>query len=301
MKNIALLVCAVTVFLTGCEMAGMPGQISRLSGVLPPGVNSEHVTMATKSVSAVASASRPISDSEEYYIGRAVAARILSTYPIYRDKRLTEYVNMVGQTVALNSERPSTYAGYHFALLDSTEINAFACPGGTILITRGMVQAVRSEDELAAVLAHEVAHINHKDGIAAISSSRWTEALTVIGTQAAKTYGPRDVARLAGIFEGSIDDVFKTLVVNGYGQSQESGADQSSLQYLVKTGYDPRALESFLERLSKTGKGSSGGILKTHPGTDDRLDTVRSGMPGGNADPSMEKIRTERFARMTHG
>jgi predicted Zn-dependent protease len=277
-------------------MAGIP----HISGVLPGGVNTEHVAMATKSVSAVANASRPISDSEEYYIGRAVAARILSSYPLYRDKRLTEYVNMVGQTVALNSDRPNTYAGYHFALLDTTEINAFACPGGTILVTRGMIQAVRSEDQLAAVLAHEVAHINHKDGIAAISSSRWTEALTVIGTQAAKTYGPRDVARLANIFEGSIDDVFKTLVVNGYGQSQESAADMSSLQYLVKTGYDPRALQSFLEQLAMTGKGSQGGILKTHPGTDDRLDAVRGAMPGTAADAAMEKFRTDRFARMNH-
>lgn len=286
------LAAAALCILAGCNLAG-------LSGALPSGLNSEHVTLAAKSARAVSVASRPISDSEEYYVGRAVAARILATYPLLRNSRLTEYVNLVGRTVALNSEKPNTYGGYHFAVLDSSEINAFACPGGIILITRGMLRAVRTEDELAAVLAHEVAHINHRDGIDAISTSRWTEALTIIGTETAKTYGSSDVARLTGIFEGSIDDVFKTLVVNGYGRGREEDADRTSLGYLARAGYDPKALESFLSRLAATGRGSSGGMLKTHPATSDRLESVRSGMPGSAADPVMEKARSARFAGTT--
>jgi predicted Zn-dependent protease len=207
-------------------------------------------------------------------------------------------VNLVGQAVALNSEKPNTFGGYHFALLDSEEVNAFACPGGTILITRGMVRAVRSEDELAAVLAHEVAHVNHRDGIAAISKSRWTEALTIIGTEAAKTYGSRDVARLADIFEGSIDDVFKTLVVNGYGRSQENDADLTALRYLAATGYDPKALEDFVARLAATERGSAGGIMKTHPATADRLESIRNNMPSWNGNLSAKKVRDARFLKL---
>jgi predicted Zn-dependent protease len=288
-REYIVLAAAMASVLTGCNLAG-------LSGALPSGLNSEHVALAAKSARAVSVASRPISDSEEYYVGRAVAARILATYPLFRNSRLTEYVNLVGQAVALNSEKPNTFGGYHFAVLDSSEINAFACPGGTILITRGMLRAVRTEDELAAVLAHEVAHINHRDGIDAISKSRWTEALTIIGTETAKTYGSSDVARLTGIFEGSIDDVFKTLVVNGYGRSQEEDADRTSLGYLARTGYDPKALESFLSRLTVTGRGSSGGMLKTHPATSDRLENVRSNLPSSAVDPALEKARTMRFA-----
>jgi predicted Zn-dependent protease len=284
-----LLAAAALFVLTGCNLAG-------LSGALPSGLNSEHVALAAKSVRAVSVASRSISDSEEYYVGRAVAARILATYPLLRNSRLTEYVNLVGQTVALNSEKPNTFGGYHFAVLDSAEVNAFACPGGTILITRGMLRSVRTEDELAAVLAHEVAHINHRDGIEAISKSRWTEALTIIGTEAVKTYGSSDVARLTGIFEGSIDDVFKTLVVNGYGRGQEEDADRTSLGYLSRAGYDPHALESFLSRLTATGQGASGGILKTHPATSDRLDVVRSNLPTSAVDPLLEKARESRFS-----
>lgn len=287
-----LLAGAALLVLTGCNLAG-------LSGALPSGLNAEHVTLAAKSARAVSAASRPISDSEEYYVGRAVAARILATYPLLRNSKLTEYVNMVGQTVALNSEKPNTFGGYHFAILDSAEVNAFACPGGTILITRGMLRAVRTEDELAAVLAHEVAHINHRDGIDAISKSRWTEALTIIGTETVKTYGSSDVARLTGIFEGSIDDVFKTLVVNGYGRSQEEDADRASLGYLAGAGYDPKALESFLNRLVAAGRESSSGILKTHPATSDRLVNVRSNLPNRTVDPLLEKTRAERFAKTT--
>jgi len=281
MKNVIVLLLAVGL-LASCKLED---------------IKTEHIDMLTKSVSAASTAARPISDSEEYYVGRAVAARILGTYPLLRNPALTDYVNMVGLAVALNSEQPNTFGGYHFALLDSEEVNAFACPGGTILITRGMLRAVRSEDELAAVLAHEVAHVNHRDGIAAISKSRWSEALTIVGTEAAKTYGSRDVARLADIFEGSIDDVFKTLVVNGYGRSQERDADLTSLRYLAATGYDPKALEDFVARLSAAGRGGVGGIMTTHPATADRLEAIRSNMPTVKTDLSAKKVRDARFLK----
>jgi beta-barrel assembly-enhancing protease len=285
MKKIICLVCTLFVFTAGCD----------LKNVRPDNVSS----MLTKSAQATSSASRPISDQEEYFIGRAVAARILATYPLLKDKKLTDYVNMVGQSVALNSDKPTTFGGYHFAILDTNEVNAFACPGGTILITKGMLRTVRTEDELAAVLAHEVGHICHRDGIEAISKARWTQALTIIGSEAVKTYGSHDVARLTNIFEGSIDDVFKTLVVNGYGRSQENNADKSSLEYLSRTGYDPGALEKFLVRLAATSRGSGGGIMKTHPATADRIESVRAAMPGGNVNQAFLATRTERFSRTT--
>jgi predicted Zn-dependent protease len=244
----------------------------------------------------ITKAARPISDEEEYYVGRAVAAKILGTYKLLENKELTLYVNLVGRTITLSSDKPFTYGGYHFGVLDTDEVNAFACPGGTILITKGMIKTTRSEDELAAVLAHEVAHISKRDGIGAISSSRWTEALTVIGSEAAKTYGPSDVSKLVGIFEGSIDDVFKTLVVNGYGKSQEFAADTSALQYLEKSGYNPAALNDFLKHLSEIGQASGGGITKTHPGTPDRIKNISGKLPSDTIDPQALQKRTARFS-----
>lgn len=283
----------------------MTGRLARillvcllLAGCRLQDLTPEQVGMITRSITATAKAVRPISDEEEYYVGRSVAARILAEYHLVKDRRLIDYVNEVGEAVALQSEKPFTYGGYHFAVIDTPIVNAFACPGGIIFITRGMVSAVRSEDELAAVLAHEVAHVNHRDGVNAIEKSRWTEAVTVIGTEAARTYGSQDVARLANIFEGSIDDVFKTLVVNGYGRTQELSADQTALTYLERAGYDPQALRTFLVRLEKEGAGGKGGMLQTHPGTADRIANVEANMPDRRADSALVRVRTERFDRI---
>jgi beta-barrel assembly-enhancing protease len=258
-----------------------------------------HIETIKSTADATQKAARPISDEEEYFVGRAVAAQIMSSYPLSTDNVLTTYINEVGQTVAMHSEKPYTYGGYHFALLGSDEVNAFACPGGTIFITKGMLKTVENEDELAAVLAHEVAHVNHRDGIAAIKKSRWTEAATIIGSSALKEYGAQDLAKLVSIFEGSIDDIVKTLVVNGYGRDQEYGADKAALTYLEKTAYDPSALKDFLGRLAARGKASGGGIFKTHPGTSDRVENIRSSLPQKLADIKLVQKRTARFSRQT--
>ena len=145
--------------------------------------------IATKVGSKAIDASKEISDSEEYYLGRGVAARILSQYPLSKDQALNTYVNEVGQTVAKKSTRPRTYKGYHFAVLESSTPNSFACPGGIIFITKGMIKNCCNEDQLAAVLAHEVGHVANRDGISSIKQSRWTEVATTAGAEAAKQYG----------------------------------------------------------------------------------------------------------------
>ncbi len=269
-----------------------------LAGCKISDLTPEHINAITSSVQSIGKAARPMGDDEEYYVGRAVAARLTHTYPLYRNARLTEYLNLIGQTIALHTDKPATFGGYHFALLDSSEVNAFACPGGIILITRCMLSSVKSEDELAAVLAHEIAHIIHRDGIAAIQSSRWSEALMVIGGNAARQFGPKETAQLVSLFEGSIDDVFKTLVVNGYGRDQEREADRSALGYLAAAGYDPQALTGYLRRLEQGGKGLKSGIFTTHPGTDERLENVRQASAPA-VDTSALLTRSKRFVEMT--
>jgi predicted Zn-dependent protease len=249
-------------------------------------------SIALKTAPKVAQASRPINESEEYYVGRAVAARILGTNRLVTDQQLTLYVNEVGQTVARKSPRPTTYKGYHFAVLDTSVPNAFACPGGIIFITKGLVETCSSEDELAAVLAHEVAHVANKDGINSISKARWTEVLTTLGTETAKQYaGPG--GQLVTLFEGSIDDVFKTIVVNGYSRSAEEAADAQAVTTLRNAGYDPGAMASVLNKMmAKSSTG--GGIFKTHPPTADRLAKIKTAAAGGAPD-KMEEVRTKRF------
>ncbi len=251
----------------------------------------------TRVVQQTFQAATPLSDEEEYYVGRAVAARILSTYPLLENRELTEYVNLVGRTVAVNSYEPYTYGGYHFAVLNSKEINAFACPGGIILITKGMLYATENEDELAAVLAHEVAHINNRDGVSAIQKARLTEVATLVGKEAAQRYTPAELSQLVTAFEGSIDDVFKTLVVNGYSKTQEYRADEDAITYLKRAGYDPYALKNFLVRLQSQGQGSTGGMMKTHPATSERIARVEKELPSDQVDQSLVQLRSKRFKK----
>ncbi len=255
-----------------------------------PGAASIAATGATKA----AKASHEINDSEEYYIGRAVAARVLGQYPLYRNAKVTEYVNEVGQTVARKSARPNTFKGYHFAVLDSPEINAFACPGGIIFITRGMLATCANEDELAAVLAHECSHVANKDGINSISKARWTEVWTSMGAEAARQYGGVG-GNLVTLFEGSIDDIFKTMVVNGYSRPAEYAADAGAVTTLNRAGYDPGALAVVLKKMET--KSASGGMFKTHPPASERLAKVQAEGGKERAPLPAEAKRTERFAQ----
>jgi len=239
-------------------------------------------------------ATRTMSDEEEYYLGRAVAAKILSEYGLLENDALTDYVNRVGLTTAIHSDKPYTYGGYHFAVLDTGGINAFACPGGLIFITSSMVDALTNEEELAAVLAHEVAHVAHRDGVASIRKSRWLEVVGIIGTEAAREFGSKDVSSLATLLEGSVNDVFKTLVTKGYGREQEYRADATALTILEGAGYNPWALADFLTTL-KAKKKTKGGLLKTHPSSKNRLRKVKENMPEAEADESLTAKRAERF------
>jgi predicted Zn-dependent protease len=254
-------------------------------------------TIAAKGVPKAAQASRAIDDSEEYYVGRAVGARILAQQSLRPDPELTRYVNEVGQTVARKSTRPQTFKGYHFAVLDTSEPNAFACPGGLVFITRGLLQTCENEDELAAALAHEVAHVANKDGINSISQARWTEVLTAMGTEAARQYAGA-AGSLVSLFEGSIDDVFKTIVVNGYSRAAEEAADAAAVRTLRQAGYDPAAVASLLDKMMAKEKGAAGGMFKTHPPTADRLAKVKALVGAGKAPDQEVAVRAERFKKI---
>ncbi|MBI4644789.1 MAG: M48 family metalloprotease [Deltaproteobacteria bacterium] len=249
-------------------------------------------TRAEMRVARAQRATRNVSEPEEYLVGRAVAARILTANPLVQDPKLQLYVNEVGQTVARKSSRPKTYRGYHFAVLESPEPNAFACPGGIILITRGMLKMCANEDELAAALAHEVAHVAHRDGINSIVKSRWAEVAADRRIAAAKERGGR-AAEMATLYEGSINDVFKSIATNGYSRTAEWAADQEALRTLSRAGYNPVALASLLTKMVAQEKRGVG-IYRTHPPTALRLTKVN--MQVKDLKPEkIQKVRDQRF------
>ena len=251
--------------------------------------NNMDLGKVAKGVKQLRKGAEEISESEEYFIGRAVAANILSKYKPLNDPGLNGYAQKVLQTVALASDRPSIYKGWHVQILQSPEVNAFAAPGGFVFVTTGMLKLVKSEDELACVLAHEVAHVAKKHGLKTIQTSRLTSAFTILGTEAVKSYSSEQVSQLTTAFEGSIDDVVGKLVVNGYSRDKEYEADKFGAQYAKAANYDPSALKAFLARVEKAS--AAGGIFKTHPAAAKRAEELGSVSPAAGYKKSSERGR----------
>jgi predicted Zn-dependent protease len=239
-----------------------------------------------------------ITEEEEYYIGRAVAAVILSRYPVYENNSLTKYVNTLGNAIIVHSDRPETYAGYHFLILDSDEINAMAAPSGFIFITKGLLKRCRDEEMLAAVLAHEIGHVYAKHGLKSIKKSRLVDTFK----QAVDRYGSKELAQLTGIFEEALGDIVDKLVERGYDRKYEYEADRLSVHYTVKTGYDPGGLSDFLGVMAaEAGGDSTGGWFKTHPSAKDRLKRVEKEILSITDIPARHAARTNRFKRAVKG
>jgi beta-barrel assembly-enhancing protease len=278
--------------LSGCaEVSEAGAGIAHAAGV----ITADEAQAITRSAKAVEKSWQDLTPEQEYYIGRAVAAQVFQTYPPLDQPQANGYLNLLGQSLAIFSSRPETFGGYHFLLLDSDEINAFAAPGGLILITRGMVQCCRNEDELAAVLAHEICHVEQKHGLAAIKQGRLTEAFTIIAAESAKQMGGEELAALTREFEGSVGDVVMTLTTSGYSRKQERNADAAAAELLRRAGYPEAAMITMLERMDERLHNAGGlGFAKTHPSARSRADALRETIPGAGF--SVNPARHQRFA-----
>jgi predicted Zn-dependent protease len=221
---------------------------------------------------AVSTANDELSPADEYFLGRAVGANLLSKYRTYTaNTPLREYLNSICSALTVNSPQPELYDGYHVLILDSPEINAFATPGGHIFITRGLIKAVESEDALAAVIAHEIAHIQLKHGITAVNNMKLTRELSAVADRAARM-AARDLSiqdrRL--LFDNSVRELVTTLLTNGYSQSNEYDADAYALRLLALAGYAPSSLVDVLRVLDRN-RNIGGGFYQTHPSPDQRI------------------------------
>ena len=229
-----------------------------------------------KGTTVVAKSLEEFTPEQEYYIGRAVGAVVVSRYKVYGNDRLNEYINTLGQTLAAASDKPDIFGGYHFLVLDSDDINAFATPGGHIFVTRGLIRCCQSEDALAAVLAHEIGHIQLRHGMQSIEKARTTQALTVLATEGAKNLGSSDVAKLTDSFSGVISDITNSLINNGYSRAFEYQADKASITLVKRVGYNPEGLIDVLKVMGKKIKKGGKDFAKTHPPANDRIKEIQS-------------------------
>ncbi len=264
-------------------------------------------------VQSIEKAAETVSPEEEYYIGRSVAASIASTYPIdHGSYNMTSYLNKICETLVMNSEKPYLYKGYYVVILDTDEINAMATPGGHIFVSRGLIDCTNSEDALAAVLAHEISHIQLGHSVEAIKASRTRAAVsdtakaglvtTLAITNANSSYGLSD-REMKKVFEAvdsisnASNEVVKTLVNTGFSKAQEFEADKNALILMNEAGYDPYAMLDMLAQLEESPSNSGWG--STHPSPKDRIKKVEkelSKMQKSNIlTESGRVIRTERF------
>ena len=286
----AVAVPTLSALVSGCETMGEVAALGSNIATSQGWMTEQQGQSLTRSAQAVGKTFQDITPEQEYYIGRTVGAVILQKYRPYTEPAATRYVNLLGQTAARASQRPETFGGYHFLILDSDEINAFAAPGGLIFTTRGLLRCCRSEDAAAAVLAHEVAHVQLQHGLRAIRASRITSALTILGAESAKTFGGRDLADLTSVFEDSVSDIIETLVNSGYSKSQEYASDAAAVGTLRNVGYNPNGLTDMLAIMRRRLKPGGLDFAKTHPSPENRIERIQPMVSGfGPVDAPMAR------------
>lgn len=208
-------------------------------------------------------ASQTIEEPEEISMGSGIAANLLGASPLLSDDRVQQYVNQVGRWVSLHTERPDL--PWQFGILASTDVNAFATPGGTIFITRGLLQKLNNESELAGVLAHEMVHVLRKHHLAALQKgARLGIASDLLGEALKDKNNP--------VLEKAIK-AGTEVYARGLDKDDEFEADRMGIVIATRAGYDPFGLPAVLQMLEASNAQDSSLALmfKTHPAPRDRL------------------------------
>jgi beta-barrel assembly-enhancing protease len=214
----------------------------------------------------VVKATTEIGEQEEIDIGRDVAARLLGAAPLMANDGVQRYVNHVGRWLASQTERPDL--PWQFGVLEAPQLNAFATPGGSVFITRGMLERMRSEAELAGVLAHEIAHVLRKHHLKAIQKGAQTALAGEALTQA--------LASRSGANREKLIALGSEVFTRGLDKGDELEADRLGVAIAARGGYDTYGLPSVLQTLQAMNPQDSGLALmfKTHPAPAERLDAL---------------------------
>jgi predicted Zn-dependent protease len=237
----------------------------------------------------VQKALQPMTVEEEREVGREVAGKVVAFFHLYKNEPLTRYVNLVGATVAAQAERQDIT--YHFAVLDSDDINAFSAPGGYIFITRGAVALCEDESELAGVLAHEVGHVAGKHVLKIVERDKALRA----GMDEAKAHMPGS-AYLDKMSKG----ILVKLIDQGLAPSDEYDADQRGTKYAHAAGYPADGLARFLTKLDQaTEQGGKSFWTRTHPPVKDRNVRIQQTITAQHWEDADRPKLADRFAAQT--
>jgi Zn-dependent protease with chaperone function len=202
--------------------------------------------------------------SDDIKLGRQAAGEVEKQLPILRDQLATDYVSRVGQRLvgAIPPEFQHPEFQYYFKIVNASDINAFALPGGPMYVNRGMIEAARTEGEMAGVMAHELSHVALRHGTAqATKAQKYSLLAGVLGVGGAILGGPA-LGQLAQLPVG--------VYFLKFSREYETEADLLGAQIMARAGYDPHDLANMFKTIEQTSGGGGGGFLSDHPGPEDR-------------------------------
>ncbi len=243
-------------------------------------------TSAQLSLGSLVKAVRPVSEKREIKIGRGIAANLLGAAAPVDDPELQIYVNRIGKWIALQTEKP--HLPWHFAILDTESVNAFAMPGGYVFITRGLLLLMRDESELAGVLAHEISHVIKRHALKTMRKGEWAK----LGGQALTNSSGEDFQQVL--------NVGTELFSRGLDKKDEFMADYLGATLAARAGYDPYGLLAVLQTLASVNPTDDAVALmfKTHPSPEERMDRLTDFLDDKLGKYAEQAVNAERFARI---
>ncbi len=208
-----------------------------------------------------------LSENDEIALGQQTDQEIIDTYGLYQDAKLTAYIDQIGQKMARIGHRPQLK--FHFKVLDTPVINAFAVPGGYIYITRGILAYLNDEAELAGVIGHEIGHVNARHTAQQYSKIQLAQLGLGLGMILSE-----DFRKYAGLAQFGVSMLFLK-----FSRDNEREADKLGVDYSTKVGYDASRMADFFETLERLSGGSAQSGLpdwfSTHPNPEDRIGAVK--------------------------
>jgi len=207
-----------------------------------------------------------ISEQEEIQLGKDYDPQIVQMYGIYEDAELKSHIDKMGADMGKLTHR--SHLNYHYKIMDSPVINAFAVPGGYVYFTRGILAYLNSEAELAGVMGHELGHITARHSAKQISKSQLAQLGLGLGSIVSETF-----AQYAGLAAQSIGILFLK-----FSRDNEKEADRLGVEYSAKAGYDAKEMSNFFVTLNKMHGSGGGGLpefLSTHPNPDGRIGAIQ--------------------------
>jgi predicted Zn-dependent protease len=217
-----------------------------------------------------------MSEAQEIDLGRQMDVEVRREMGIYNDPELQRYVETVGMRLAKQSDRP--HLPWHFAVVDSPAVNAFALPGGYIYLTRGIMPFLDNEAQLAGVLGHEIGHVTARH-----SAQQYTKATSAgLGLTLLSIFVP-EARPFGGLAENALGLLFLK-----HGRDAERQADSLGAEYSARTGWDPAGVAGMLHTLARLDEaaGSRKGVpnwLSTHPAPADRVREVQAAVEQAKA------------------